>query len=255
MAAARRHPPQAPRPRVRAGCAGWSLPARHRHLAGDGDSGLARYASVFSTVEINSSFHRPHQAKTYARWAASVPADFRFSVKLPRTISHDSGLRGTGPALDRFLGEAGALGDRLGGFLLQLPPNLVFDAATASRFLQMFRRRSDVPLACEPRHPSWFTAAALALLERNGVARVAADPPRAGVDATPAGAGPWRYWRWHGAPRLYYSAYSEERLHALAAAIAGNAAEAEPWVIFDNTAHGHAVADAVRLLELLGQAR
>ena len=128
-------------------------------------------------------------------------------------------------------------------------------ARSVSAFLRMFRHHSPAPLACEPRHRSWFTTAALGLLERKDVARVAGDPPRAGVDATPAGAGPWRYWRWHGAPRTYCSAYPEQCLHALAAALAGNAAEADPWVIFDNTAHGHAVADAVRLLELLGQAR
>ena len=212
---------------------------------------LVRYASVFRAVEINSSFHRPHLEKTYARWAASVPADFRFSVKLPRRISHEARLRGAGPALDRFLGEAGALGDRLGGFLLQLPPSLVFEARSVSTFLRVFRRRSEARLVCEPRHPSWFTAAALALLERHGVARAGADPPRAGLDAVPAGDTRWRYWRWHGAPRVYYSDYPEARLRELAARVATAPAGGECWVIFDNTAHGHAVANAARLQELL----
>ena len=213
---------------------------------------LARYASRFRAVEINSSFHRPHQARTYARWAASVPAGFRFSVKLPRTISHDARLRGVGPALDRFLDEANALGDRLGGFLLQLPPSLVFDARTVAIFLGMFRRRSVAPLACEPRHASWFTPPALGMLERHGATRVGADPPRAGIDAIPAGNPSWRYWRWHGAPRVYYSDYPEERLRALAAEVGSRGAAGERWVIFDNTAHGHAVANAARLQELLG---
>ena len=242
--------PRAPASRIRIGCAGWSIPAQHRDLVGAGDSMLARYASRFDAVEINSSFHRPHMARTYARWAAAVPAGFRFSVKLPRTISHDARLRGAGPALDRFLGEVGALGDRLGGFLLQLPPSLVFDARSASAFLRMFRRRTQAPLACEPRHPSWFTPKALALLERHRVARVGADPPRAGIDAIPAGDPGWRYWRWHGAPRVYYSDYPEQRLRALAAEVAGSAG-GERWVIFDNTAHGHAIANAARLQALI----
>ena len=40
---------------------------------------LERYARRLSAAEINSSFYRPHQRKTYERWAASVPDDFRFA--------------------------------------------------------------------------------------------------------------------------------------------------------------------------------
>ena len=94
------------------------------------------------------------------------------------------------------------------------------------------------------------TPAVLALLERHRVARVGADPPRAGIDAIPAGDPGWRYWRWHGAPRVYYSDYPEQRLRALAAEVAGSAG-GERWVIFDNTAHGHAIANAARLQALI----
>ncbi len=68
---------------------------------------LARYATRFPIVEINSSFYRPHQQRTYERWAASVPTAFRFSVKVPKAISHEAGLRGCGPALDSFLDAVG----------------------------------------------------------------------------------------------------------------------------------------------------
>jgi len=95
---------------------------------------LARYATRFSVVEINSSFYRPHQQRTYERWAASVPAAFRFSVKLPKAISHEAALRGCGPALDRFLEETAGLGRKLGGVLLQLPPSHAFDARVAAGF-------------------------------------------------------------------------------------------------------------------------
>ena len=61
-------------------------------------------------VEINSSFYRPHQAATYARWAASVPAGFRFAVKLPRVISHERRLRDTMQPLALFLDGVMALG-------------------------------------------------------------------------------------------------------------------------------------------------
>lgn len=240
---------------ARVGCAGWSIPSRYAALFGPGESMLARYATRFSVVEINSSFYRPHQQKTYARWAAAVPAGFRFSVKLPKTISHESGLVGVGPTLDRFLDEAAGLGPTLGGLLLQLPPSLAFDARRAASFLGTLRRRTQVPLVCEPRHASWFGASADALLQRHDVARAAVDPARVPEAALPGGAARWRYWRWHGAPRMYYSDYEEPSLQTLAAQVRQHTRPRHsPWVIFDNTAHGYAVANAARLQELLTDA-
>ena len=238
---------------VRIGCAGWSIPGRYADLFGAGDSALARYASRFNAVEVNSSFYRPHRRATWERWAASVPRGFRFSVKLPREISHELGLRGAGPALDRFLEQVGGLGDRLGGFLLQLPPTLALDGRSAAAFLAMFRRRTDAPLACEPRHASWFTPQAAALLARHDASRVAADPPRVDGGERPAASQRWRYWRWHGSPRIYYSDYDDAALQALADALRQAGTARRAWVIFDNTAHGFAVANAARLQELLAK--
>ena len=157
--------------RIRVGCAGWSIGTPQRDLFDDGASMLARYATRFDVAEINSSFYRPHRRETWRRWAASVPAGFRFSAKLPRTISHELGLRGAGPALDQFLAEAGGLGRKLGALLLQLPPTLAFDARSASAFFRMLRRRTDIAVACEPRHASWFDARADALLQRHAMRR------------------------------------------------------------------------------------
>lgn len=241
-----------PRHQVKVGCAGWSIPRQHAHLFGPGESLLSRYASRFSVVEINSSFYRPHQRATYERWADTVPRQFRFSVKIPRTISHELGLRAAGPALDQLLTECEGLGAKLGGFLLQLPPSLVLDARVASAFLRGFRHRSDAPLVCEPRHASWFTTQADALLERYEVARARVDPVPAPAAAGPGEDRVWPYWRWHGSPRIYYSAYSEQELVALAAKVSTQRqATNAPWVIFDNTAHGFAAANAARLQDLL----
>ncbi len=141
----------------RIGCAGWSIPSRYADLFGPGESMLARYATRFTVVEINSSFYRPHQRKTYERWAASVPAGFRFSVKLPRTVSHDSGLVGVGGLLDRFLDDVNGLGNKLGGLLLQLPPSLALDSRRVGSFFRALQRRTEAGVVCEPRHASWFT--------------------------------------------------------------------------------------------------
>ena len=239
-------------PQIRIGCAGWSILSRHAGLFDAGASHLARYATRFDAVEINSSFYRQHAQGTYARWAASVPNRFRFSVKLPKVITHDARLRGAGNAASRFAEEIAGLGARLGGVLVQLPPSLAFDARTANAFFAMLRRRIAAPVACEPRHASWFEPRVDAIWQRYDVTRVAADPARIGEAARPHGAGPWRYWRWHGSPRMYYDSYDEDRLRALAAALRADARRGRPaWCIFDNTAGGHAIANAARLQELL----
>ncbi|WP_254201253.1 DUF72 domain-containing protein [Lysobacter sp. MMG2] len=232
------------------GCAGWSLPSASRPLFGAGDSMLARYATRFNAVEINTSFYRPHRRETYARWAASVPTGFRFSAKLPRTITHDARLRGVTRELDRFAGEVDGLGRKLALVLVQLPPSLAFEARPAATFFAMLRRRFDAGIACEARHASWFSPRVEALWRRHRVARVAADPPVPSEAAHVPGGDPrWRYWRWHGSPRVYYSAYDEARLRGFADALRN--ARGRCWAIFDNTAHGHAVTDAAKLQAML----
>jgi uncharacterized protein YecE (DUF72 family) len=244
----------ASRTRIRIGCAGWSIMSRHAGWFGAEGSHLARYATRFDAVEINSSFYRPHAAGTYARWAGSVPAGFRFSVKLPKAITHDARLQRTGAALSRFSDEISGLGSRLGGVLVQLPPSLAFDARIADTFFATLRRRLDAPVACEPRHASWFDPRVDTIWQRYDIARVAADPARIPEAALPGARGRWRYWRLHGSPRMYYDRYDEASLRVLASTLlAGAPARQASWCIFDNTAAGHAIADAVRLQELLAE--
>ena len=244
------------RPSIRIGCAGWSIASRQAALFGAGEIHLARYATRFDVVEINSSVYRPHRMQTYERWADAVPRQFRFSVKLPKAITHDARLHGVGDALTRFADEIAGLGSKLGGVLVQLPPSLVHDARLANTFFSMLRRRITAPVACEPRHPSWFVPDVDVLWQRFTVARVAADPPIPPPALDPGGAGRWNYWRWHGSPRVYYSAYDDTRLNALGAALREHARARTPaWCVFDNTAHGHALTDALRLQALLGISR
>lgn len=234
------------------GTAGWSIPRPFaRAFAGDG-SLLERYARVLPAAEINSSFYRPHQPGTYARWAASVPAGFRFAVKVPKEATHTRKLAGAGPVLDRFLAEATALGDALGPLLVQLPPSLALDTRVAGLFFRVLRRRFARPVACEPRHATWFSPAADALLRHHGVARVAADPVRAPGADIPAGDPSLVYYRLHGSPRIYYSPYPDESLTAVAAALRDATTRgAEAWCIFDNTTLGHATGDALKVAAML----
>jgi uncharacterized protein YecE (DUF72 family) len=237
---------------IRVGTAGWTLPrAEQEHFPATGTH-LQRYAGRFTAAEINSSFHRPHRPSTYARWAESVPPGFHFSVKLPKTITHGQRLRDADPLLDAFLAEAAGLGDRLGCLLVQLPPSLEFDAAVAEPFFSALRRRSSLAIACEPRHPTWFGDEAAELLARFQAARVAADPARVPAAAEPGGWPELVYYRLHGSPRIYYSAYDAPYLDELAARLRVEAAAGrQVWCIFDNTASGAAAADALSLIARL----
>ncbi|MRW88484.1 DUF72 domain-containing protein [Duganella sp. FT80W] len=232
---------------TRLGCAGWSIGRDAApQLPGDG-SHLQRYAAVFNAVEINSSFYRPHQPQTYARWADSVPDHFRFAVKLTRTITHDQRLKEIDAPLARFAAEAGALGSKLGCVLVQLPPSLALDAALAETFLQRLRGHFDCMLACEARHGSWFGDDASALLQRHRITRVIADPP-AGQPGPYVPTTDHAYVRLHGSPRIYYSLYDEAWLADVATWLAGR----DSWCIFDNTAAGAAILNALRLRSMLG---
>jgi uncharacterized protein YecE (DUF72 family) len=239
-------------PSVRIGCAGWSLATRHQQHFPEGGSHLERYAQVFNAVEINSSFYRPHRPATYRKWAESVPPDFRFSVKIPRSISHDAKLRDAGELLREFLDEVLSLDDALGCLLLQLPPSLAF-APEHLAFLDELRRLHAGPVVCEPRHPSWFTAKVDVALRELKVGRAAADPALTRRAHIPGGYRKLEYVRLHGSPHIYYDAYSDEALNALGERLrAVRNGVASRWVIFDNTAAGHATLNALSLQRLLG---
>jgi len=237
--------------RIFIGTAGWAIPrASAARFASDG-AHLERYAQVFSCAEINSSFHRPHTAGTYARWSAATPPTFRFAVKVPRTITHDRKLRNSRSALEEFLEQTAGLGQKRGALLVQLPPSLEFDRRVVTRFLDVLRARYDGTIVCEPRHASWFTAAAEAVLVRHRVARVAADPPPvAGADRASGWPG-IVYFRLHGSPRKYWSSYPAAAIGALATMLREAVHVADVWCVFDNTASGAAVENAFELQRLL----
>lgn len=237
------------------GTAGWSIPAAVAdRFPGEGQH-LERYARVMNAAEINSSFHRPHQARTYARWAEATPPDFRFSVKVPKSLTHENRLAEPNAVLDRFAGEVAGLGDKLAVLLVQTPPNLGFEPDVAEVFFAAMQKRFDVPVALEPRHPTWFTAQTDAWLAERRIARVGADPARLPEAASPGGWDGLAYFRLHGSPRIYYSAYAPEVLEALAAQLRTLGERGPVWCVLDNTAGSAALGDALTVKAALGHER
>jgi uncharacterized protein YecE (DUF72 family) len=234
---------------IRIGTAGWSIPRAAAFRFDSAGTHLHRYSRRFDCAEINSSFHRPPAAATYAKWRDSTPADFRFAVKIPRAISHELKLQDAREPFVTFLAQTDGLADKRGPLLLQLPPSLSFDGSVVIAFLDAVRTVYDGPLVCEPRHATWFSPLVISLLERYRISCVAADPPPVPEAGTPAGWPRVAYFRLHGSPRRYWSRYDGNAITTLAAAIGRIATAEQVWCVFDNTASGAAIENAWELRE------
>lgn len=241
-------PPTTARGAIRIGISGWRYePWRGTfYPAGLAQARELEYASrQLSTIEINGSFYSLQSPACYRRWYQDTPDDFVFSVKGGRFITHMKQLVDVETALGNFFASGMAeLREKLGPFLWQLPPRMVFDAERIERFLAMLpqdtdaasaiARRHDGKLkvrariafgparrlrhALEVRHPSFVVPEFVALLRKYRVAFVIADT-----------AGKWPefedvttdfvYMRLHGAVTLYQSRYTEAELDRFAARI------------------------------------
>jgi uncharacterized protein YecE (DUF72 family) len=237
-------------PQIQIGLAGWSNPPDKRDVRMHLQTHLSYYAQHFSCVEINSSFYRPHQERTYSKWREDTPAAFRFSVKMPQSITHEARLKRCAADVARFYQEIENLQPKLSAVLVQLPPSLEFNSRSVRAFFSKLPTHRGTRVVCEPRHSSWFTRTADIVLREAGVARVAADPPRHAGGERPGGRRQFAYFRWHGSPRLYYSKYSDEQLGRFASIVASTKAR-EIWCVFDNTARHAAWDDALVLSKLL----
>jgi uncharacterized protein YecE (DUF72 family) len=236
------------------GCAGWNIPRLSSHHFQSAGSHLVRYARVFRCCEINSSFYRPHQLKTWARWAESVPKDFQFSVKAPRFITHETRLMCGPEALSNFFAQLVPLGGKLGPVLFQLPPSLEFLSKPVRRFLEQMREMHGGLVVFEPRHPSWFEVEAEFLLRQFRVARAAADPACVSAASVPGAWPGLAYYRLHGSPRMYYSTYGRETLKGISSKIEHLEKHTSVWCIFDNTALGAAASNALELMTMTNNA-
>ncbi|MCD2516518.1 DUF72 domain-containing protein [Massilia sp. G4R7] len=231
------------------GCAGWSLPKQDAAAFPAEGSHLERYAATFPAVEINSSFYRPHKPATYAKWAGCTPEHFRFSVKVPRAITHDARMENVEQQLVQLAHEAGELGEKLGCLLVQLPPKFGFVDATARLFFRQLHDIFGCTVAFEARHPSWFSDAATELLVDSRVVRVIADPAAGQPGPHVPTSADTLYVRLHGTPRIYYSRYMPEYVESVRRELMRQTAAGKTcWCIFDNTAAFEAVPNALELM-------
>ena len=166
-------------------------------------------------------------------------------MKVPKSVTHVAGL--ALPELKRFVGESAGLGEKLAVFLIQFPPTRSFDEDEAHALFEALRALSPATLVCEPRHVSWFAPSVDHWFNERRVGRVAADSARTEGAEKPGGWQGIRYFRLHGSPRIYYSAYDDDALCEIRRRLVTSKGTAENWCIFDNTALGAAMENALEL--------
>jgi uncharacterized protein YecE (DUF72 family) len=219
-------------------------------------SRLAYYASLFNSLEVNSSFYRVPMPVTFSKWANEVPPGFRFTLKLWQGITHVTDLRFLPVDVNRFLYAADQLGSKKGCLLVQLPPGLKADRIDQlDRLLERIcvadsgraaDPRSTWKLAVEFRNRGWYTTEVETVLERYQAAKVLQDMPASGITEL-SGNLPFVYLRFHGPNGDYKGGYSDLVLHAWAQKIrAWLQAGKEVYAYFNNT-----IGDALKDLNTL----
>ncbi|HEY1831072.1 MAG TPA: DUF72 domain-containing protein [Acidimicrobiales bacterium] len=237
------------------GTSGWHYADWRRHFYPNGVAQkhwLHFYADRFDTVEINSSFYRLPSIKTVAQWNEATPEGFRFSLKVSRYVTHVKKLHQVRDDLSTLLQRVDSLGPKLGPLLLQLPPTFRKDLDALGDTLSGLR---GLPVACEPRHPSWFDDDVAELLAHHNAALCLAD--NGGRPTGPLWrTADWGYIRFHRGRSQPTPCYGRRPLSTWADRCARLWHPGETvYAYFNNDTHVCAVRDArvfARLVERVG---
>lgn len=209
---------------------------------------LAYYSQEFPCVEVNMTYYRMPEARIVARWAAATAEEFRFCIKLNRTVTHLARLRDASVRIPRFLEALAPLKEKLGAVLVQLPPTFGFDYDRLAGALAAFP--PEVRVAVEFRHDSWWRDETRTLLDSHGAALCHAD--RAEMLTTPSWVtASWSYARLHEGSSENAPCYTKARLLDWARRLRAKEQPPEGFLFFNNDSRGCAVRDARRLRKVL----
>jgi len=214
---------------------------------------LPFYAKVFDTVEVDSSFYRMPTKSMVKGWEKATGPSFQFSLKLPKTITHDKSLVEVDDELEMFLNVIKPLqdADKLGCLLIQLGPGFTYDKVeNLESFLETLP--GDVRFAAEFRHESWNRKETWELLKRHGVANTITDSPIEFL-AEPVVTAGHAYVRWHGrGKKIWFDYnYSEDELLSWAEKMKTITSKAETYAYFNNHYNSKAPTNALQLLQIM----
>ena len=182
-------------------------------------SRLAYYASLFSSLEVNSSFYRIPAPRTVEKWALSVPGNFKFTFKLFREVTHNKGLAFKEENIAAFFNSIDHVGDHKGCVLVQLPPGTDFSALPQLKLLLQCisakNRSQHWKIAIEVRHKSWYCSQLYNLIDDANVALVIHDIPKSATPMIHQNSDVV-YLRFHGPTGNYRDSYPESFLYEYA---------------------------------------
>jgi uncharacterized protein YecE (DUF72 family) len=238
---------------LRIGCSGWNYPHWRERVYPKGlpeRRWLEHYATLFDTVEINSTFYRLPKVSAVQGWAERSPPGFLFAVKMSRYLTHIRRLGGLERGIPLFASriEPLAASRKLGPVLWQLPPTYKRNDERLAATLAVLPRGRH---CFEFREPSWYADEVYELLGRHGVALVIPDSPKYPFRELELTAD-WTFVRFHHGTRGRRGNYSERELGDWADRIAGWRNDGiDVYAYFNNDWEGFAVRNGLRLKELL----
>jgi uncharacterized protein YecE (DUF72 family) len=212
---------------------------------------LERYAEIFDTVEVNSTFYRLARREAVAGWVSQTPSGFEFAVKASRYLTHIKRLLDIADGIKRFYEplEPMVAAGRLGPVLWQLPENFHRDDGRLEGWLELLPSGAHT---IEFRHESWFVPEVLAILRGAGVALTIGDHPSRPFQSHEATAD-WRFVRFHYGARGRAGNYSASELETWSRRIAQWRRREAVYAYFNNDWRGFATANAQTLLRRLGE--
>jgi len=204
------------------------------------------YCLHFNTLELNVTFYRFPQLKTLQGWYTRSPEGFLFAVKAPRLVTHYKKFDGTTDLLRDFYGTiAEGLREKLGFVLFQLPPQLSYSDTLLQRIIESLD--GSFSNTVEFRHESWWKPEVYQRLAEHNISFCGHSHPRL-PDSVIINT-EQVYYRFHGVPELYRSAYPEGRLEEVAAQVLKNKKVKAAHIYFNNTAGPAALANARWLID------
>lgn len=215
-------------------------------------SRLSYYASMFNSLEVNSSFYKIPMATTTRRWATEVPAGFKFTFKLFRGITHNKALAFEEALVEKFMHVIDQVGVKKGALLVQFPASIRFDSFSQLELLLTIIREYDPKktwqLSIEFRHISWYRKETYKLLARYHAAIVIHDMPKS-IPPEVKSRLDFEYVRFHGPAGDYKGGYSDEVLQGYADKINTWLAEGKTVYVYFNNTIGDALKNLIKLNE------
>ena len=202
---------------------------------------FAYYCQHFNTLELNVTFYRFPELKLLQNWYAKAPDDFIFSAKVPQLITHQKKFVDTGDVLKEFYEVLSkGLAEKLGGVLFQLPPKFTYSEENLNLIVQQVD--ASFTNVIEFRHISWWRKEVMEALSRHHITFCGVSYP--GLINDVVLNTPVCYYRFHGVPKLYYSAYEETFLQEVVTTIKKEPKVEKAFLYFNNTAAAAALGNA-----------